>query len=109
MGIYAVYTYGLGIKNATVFDIMIVTLGESHCKYTLIFHISIFVHRKMDSRGEVVTAGDVSPRRPVSRFSLITLHLLIHTLSLGFMRPEAGSAASGQGSDRVQPVSPCVY
>ena len=40
MGIYAVYTYGLGIKNATVFDIMIVTLGVSHCKYTLIFHIS---------------------------------------------------------------------
>lgn len=38
MGIYAVYTYGLGIKNATVFDIMIVTLGVSHCKYTLIFH-----------------------------------------------------------------------
>lgn len=46
MGIYAVYTYGLGIKNATVFDIMIVTLGVSHCKYTLIFHISIFVHGK---------------------------------------------------------------
>lgn len=87
MGIYAVYTYGLGIKNATVFDIMIVTLGVSHCKYTLIFHISIFVHGKMDFRGEVVTAGDVSPRRPVSRFSLITLHLLIHTLSLGFMAP----------------------
>lgn len=40
MGIYAVYTYGLGIKNATVFDIMIVTLGVSHCKYTFIFHIS---------------------------------------------------------------------
>lgn len=38
MGIDAVYTSGLGIKNATAFDIMIVTLGVSHCKYTLIFH-----------------------------------------------------------------------
>ena len=68
-------------------EIYVMFFGVEHCKYTLIFHISIFVHGKMDFRGEVVTAGDVSPRRPVSRFSLITLHLLIHTLSLGFMAP----------------------
>lgn len=37
-GIYAVYTIGLGTKNATVFSMIVVTLGVSHCKYTLIFH-----------------------------------------------------------------------
>lgn len=36
--IFAIYTNGLGIKNATVFDIIVVTLGVSHCKYTLNFH-----------------------------------------------------------------------
>lgn len=40
IGIYAVYTIGLGTKNATVFSMIVVTLGVSLCKYTLIFHFS---------------------------------------------------------------------
>lgn len=58
MGIYAVYTNGLGIKNATAFDIMIVTLGVSHCKYTLIFH---FRNKFMDFK--VGTHGRIPPFR----------------------------------------------
>lgn len=38
IGIYAVYTIGLGTKNATVFGVYVATFGVSHCKYTLIFH-----------------------------------------------------------------------
>lgn len=38
IGIYAIYTIGLGTKNATVFSMIVVTLGVSLCKYTLIFH-----------------------------------------------------------------------